>query len=84
MPVITPEAKKGVSEPGQVWMRCTFRADGTFSDIEVINGIDSMTESAIESLKNSKFRPAMVSGVPITVTGVVVAVPVRLVPTARH
>src|SRR5215469_2494226 len=83
-PIVTPEAQKGISEPGQVWMRATFRADGTITDIEVIHGIDFMTESAIESLKNSKFRPAMVNGVPITVTGVVVAVQVKLDATGRH
>jgi len=84
LPVVTPEAQKAVSEPGQVWMRATFRADGTITDIEVIHGIDFMTESAIESLKNSKFRPAMVNGVPITVTGVRIAVPVKLSPVGRH
>ena len=83
-PVVTPEAQKAVAEPGQVWMRATFRADGTITDIEVIHGIDFMTESAIESLKNSKFRPAMVNGVPITVTGVRVSVAVNLHPIGRH
>jgi hypothetical protein len=84
LPLVTPEAQKAIAEPGQVWMRATFRADGTITDIEVIHGVDFMTESAIESLKNSKFRPAMVNGVPITVTGVRVSVAVNLHPTGRH
>jgi len=50
-----------------VVLRATFNADGTITDIEVAMPVDYMTESAIESLRRSTFRPATVNGIPITV-----------------
>jgi hypothetical protein len=52
---------------GIVLLRATFHADGTFSDIEVVMPVEYMTESAIDALRRSKFRPATVNGQPITV-----------------
>jgi hypothetical protein len=69
--VVSAEAQKSVTEEGQVWLRATFQANGTITDIEVINGIDFMTEAAVYALKHSTFRPALLDGSPITVRTVV-------------
>jgi hypothetical protein len=75
-PIITPEAQEHKAA-GRVLLRATFNADGTISDIETINPVDFMTESAIESLKRSKFRPASINGTPITVRRVPVYIDVH-------
>ena len=72
-PVITPEAIENKVE-GKVWLRATFRADGTITDVSVIQPVDYMTESAIDALKHSRFRPAMINGIAITLTNVAVQV----------
>ncbi|HKQ09205.1 MAG TPA: energy transducer TonB [Blastocatellia bacterium] len=72
-PIVTPEAQEH-KVIGRVLLRATFNANGTITDIEVINPVDYMTDSAIESLRRSKFRPATINGVPITVR----RVPVRI------
>ena len=77
-PITTPEAQAEKIN-GEVWLRATFHADGTITDIEVVQPLPYMTESAIESLRRSRFRPAMVKGQPITLT----KVPVRVTVTAR-
>jgi hypothetical protein len=76
-PVTTPEAQANKVK-GEVWLRATFRADGTISDIEVIREVPFMTESAIDALKRSKFRPATVNGQPVTLTNVPVRVNVTV------
>jgi hypothetical protein len=76
-PVVTPEAltKKVI---GEVLLRATFNANGTISDIEVIRtDVPEMTESAIESLARSTFRPATVKGMAVTVRKVPVRVSVH-------
>jgi Gram-negative bacterial TonB protein C-terminal len=75
-PIITPEAQEH-KVIGRVLLRATFNADATISDIEVINPVDYMTESAVESLRRSKFRPATINGVPITVRRVPVYIDVH-------
>jgi Gram-negative bacterial TonB protein C-terminal len=65
-PVITPEAQEN-KVIGIVLLRATFHADGTVGDIEIVMPVDYMTQSAIDSLMRSKFRPATVNGKPITV-----------------
>ncbi|HYP29334.1 MAG TPA: energy transducer TonB [Blastocatellia bacterium] len=72
-PIVTPEAQQN-KVIGTVMLRATFRSDGTISDIEVVSRVDFMTESAVESLMKSKFRPATINGVPITLR----RVPVRI------
>src|SRR3989441_1318139 len=72
-PVITPEAREH-QVIGMVLMRATFNADGTISDVELVMPVEFMTESAIESLRHSTFRPATVNGVPITVRKVPIKV----------
>jgi len=81
--VVSQEAQKSVGEESQVWLRATFRNDATITDIEVINGIDFMTEAAIDALKRSTFRPATLNGTPITVRNVVVSVGVGPRPVHR-
>jgi len=73
VPFVTPEARANKVE-GDVILRATFMADGTIEDIQVVNGVDYMTESALESLKHSKFHPATVNGVPINAHNVIVRV----------
>jgi len=72
-PLITPEAREH-QVIGIVLMRATFNADGTISDVELVMPVEFMTESAIESLRHSTFRPATVNGVPITVRKVPIKV----------
>jgi TonB family protein len=72
-PIVTPEAQANKVD-GTVLLRANFNADGTITDIEVLNGVDFMTESAIDALKRSRFRPAMVKGKKITL----LRVPVRI------
>ena len=74
--VTTPEAQEN-QIIGIVLLRATFQADGTFSDIEVVMPVDHMTDSAIEALRRSKFRPATVNGKPITLRRVPVKIDVH-------
>jgi TonB family protein len=69
--IVTPEAQTNKTV-GVVLLRATFRADGTVTDIEIINPVPFMTDAAIEALKRSKFRPATYNGVPVTLTNVLV------------
>jgi len=73
VPFVTAEARQNKVE-GDVILRATFMADGTITDIQVVNNVDFMTESALESLQHSKFRPATVNGVPINAHNVIVRV----------
>ncbi|HJQ25983.1 MAG TPA: energy transducer TonB [Blastocatellia bacterium] len=75
-PIITPEAQEHKAA-GRVLLRATFNADGTITDIEILNPVDYMTDSAVESLRHSKFRPATINGVPITVRRVLVYIDVH-------
>ena len=72
-PVVTPEAQANKVK-GEVWLRATFREDGTITDIEVIREVPFMTESAITALQQSRFRPATIKGHPVTLLNV----PVRI------
>jgi hypothetical protein len=72
-PITTPEAQANKVK-GEVWLRATFGEDGKITDIEVIREVPYMTESAIESLRRSTFRPATIKGRPVTLT----RVPVRI------
>jgi hypothetical protein len=71
-----PEAQKQ-EVLNYVLMRATFNANATITDIEVLTPRDSMTDSAVESLRHSTFRPATVNGVPITVRRVQIKVGVH-------
>jgi TonB family protein len=75
-PIITPEAQEHRAA-GRVLLRATFNADGTITDIEIINQVDYMTDSAVDALRRSKFRPATINGVPITVRRVPVYIDVH-------
>jgi hypothetical protein len=72
-PITTPEAQANKVK-GEVWLRATFGENGRITDIEVIREVPYMTESAIESLRRSTFRPATIKGRPVTLT----RVPVRI------
>jgi hypothetical protein len=72
-PLVTAEAQANKVK-GEVWLRATFREDGTITDIEVIREVPFMTESAITALQRSTFRPATIKGRPVTL----VNVPVRI------
>jgi TonB family protein len=76
-PVVTPEAQLN-KVSGTVLLIATFGADGTISDIEIRNPVNFMTESAVEALKRSKFRPASIHGVPITLFRVPIRIDVRV------
>jgi len=75
---ITPEAQINKTT-GEVWLRATFREDGTITDIEVMTDVPYMTESAIEALRRCTFRPATVKGRPVTLTRVPVRITVHVV-----
>lgn len=77
-PIITPEAQANKVR-GEVWLKATFNADGTVTDIEVLHDVPYMTESAKDALLHSRFRPATINGQPITLVGV----PVRINVTAE-
>lgn len=72
-PLVTAEAQANKVK-GEVWLRATFREDGTITDIEVIREVPFMTESAITALQRSTFRPATIKGRPVTLLNV----PVRI------
>ncbi|HLG14801.1 MAG TPA: energy transducer TonB [Blastocatellia bacterium] len=74
--IVTPEAQEN-KVIGVVFLKATFNADGTITDIEVRMPVEFMTESAIESLKRSRFRPATVNGKPVTVRGVPISIAVH-------
>lgn len=76
-PIITAEAQ-AEKVRGEVWMMVTFRADGTIGEIEVIRDVQYMTESAVEAVRQAKFRPATVNGQPITLTRVPIRVNVTV------
>jgi hypothetical protein len=75
-PVTTPEAQAD-KVIGVVYMKATFNANGTISDIEVIMPVEHMTESAVQSLQKSRFKPATVNGKPITLRRVPISVAVH-------
>ena len=75
-PVVTPDAQEN-KVIGIVLLRATFHADGTIDDIEVVMPVEYMTESAVDSLMRSKFRPATVNGKPVTVRKVLVRITVH-------
>jgi outer membrane biosynthesis protein TonB len=73
-PITTPEAQANKYK-GEVFLKATFNADGTITDIDVIHEVPyGMTESAIDALKHSRFHPATINGQPVTLVGV----PVRI------
>jgi len=77
-PMITPEAQANKVK-GEVWLRATFREDGKITDIEVIREVPFMTESAIDALQRSRFRPATIKGRPVTLVNVPVRINVDVV-----
>jgi len=77
-PIITPEAQAN-KVMGEVLLRATFRDDGSITDVEIVRQVPYMTESAIESLRHSTFRPATVKGRAVTLTGVLVRINVDVV-----
>lgn len=77
-PIITPDAEAN-KVMGEVLLRATFRDDGSITDVEIVRQVPYMTESAIESLRHSTFRPATVKGRPVTLTGVLVRINVDVV-----
>jgi len=77
-PIITPEAQANKVR-GEVWLKATFNADGTITDIDVLHDVPYMTESAKEALLHSRFRPATINGQAVTLIGV----PVRINVTAE-
>ncbi len=74
--IVTPEAQAN-KVIGIVALRANFNADGTITDIEVAMPVDFMTESAIEALRRSTFRPATNNGVPVTVRRVLIQIAVH-------
>ena len=76
-PKLTPEAQAN-RVTGTVLLRATFNANGTITDIEIVNGVPGMTDSAVEALRNSRFRPATVMGTPVTVTRVPVRIDIQI------
>jgi hypothetical protein len=57
-----------------VLLRATFNANGTITDIEVVQPVEYMTDSAIQALEQSRFRPATLFGKPVTLRRVLVQV----------
>lgn len=72
-PIVTPEAQAN-KVSGTVLLRATFNSSGVITDIEIVNPVPFMTDSAVEALRRSRFRPATVNGKPVTL----VRVPVRI------
>jgi len=75
-PVTTAEAQEN-KVIGFVVLRASFNADGTVSDIEVVQPVEFMTDSAIDSLRRSKFKPATINGKPVTLRNVPIRVSVH-------
>ena len=75
-PIVTPEAQQNKSA-GTVMFRATLKADGTITDIEEVQGVDYMTDSAKDALRKSKFRPATVDGRPVTLKKVLIKIEVH-------
>ncbi|HKY03353.1 MAG TPA: energy transducer TonB, partial [Blastocatellia bacterium] len=76
-PVVTPEAE-AAKVSGEVLLRATLRSDGTIDDIQLVKAVPFMSESAIDALKRSKFRPATVRGVPVTLRNVIIRINVTV------
>ena len=75
-PMVTPEAQAN-RVVGTVLLRATFQADGRITDIETVNPVSFMTESAVDALRRSKFRPATINGQPVTLRRVLVRIDVH-------
>jgi TonB family protein len=75
-PVTTPEAQLN-RVTGDVLLRADFNANGTITNIDVVNPVEYMTESAIESVRRSRFKPATVDGKPISLLRVPIVVKVH-------
>jgi TonB family protein len=66
-PVYTPEAKAAKIQ-GTVVLRITVEPDGTVGEINVIQSLDKgLDQSAVDAVKNWKFKPATKAGKPIAV-----------------
>ena len=76
-PIVTPEAQANL-DYGYILLEATFNADGTITDIRIRQSMASMDESAIEAVRQIKFRPATIRGVPITLRRVPIKVPVTV------
>lgn len=62
----TDEARAN-SVKGEVTLRVTLLASGTVGSITVIKGLpDGLTEQAVEAARKIKFKPATLSGVPVS------------------
>jgi TonB family protein len=75
-PIVTPEAQSNKSA-GTVLVRATLHSDGTITDIVLVNGVDFMSESAIDALQRSTFRPATLNGKALTLTNVLIKIEVH-------
>lgn len=66
-PTYTEEAR-AARVMGVVILRTVVDADGTVRDVEVLKGLPlGMTESAVETVRQWRFRPATRNGVPVPV-----------------
>ncbi len=67
-PIYTQTAREN-NVAGTVVLSVTFLDSGQIGTVEVVSGLaDGLTEKAIDAAKRIKFKPAMKSGKPITVT----------------
>jgi TonB family protein len=67
-PIYSEEARKAKYQ-GIVVLSAIVRSDGTIEILKVVRGLGlGLDESAIQALKQWKFRPAMKNGVPVNVS----------------
>jgi TonB family protein len=74
VPPAYPERSRRKSIEGTVVLQALVGRDGTVRDVKVVKSIPGLDESAIDSVRQWRFKPALANGAPVAVW---VAVPVR-------
>jgi TonB family protein len=76
-PIISPEFHAN-KQSGYAVVEATFNANGTITDIVVRQSMPGLDEEAMEAVRQIRFRPATVRGVPITLRRVPIKVNVNV------
>jgi protein TonB len=64
-PPVYPEFAKDAAIEGRVELHVLVGEDGTVQDIEVIQGVTGLTESAVDTVRKWIFKPALKGGYPV-------------------
>jgi TonB family protein len=67
VPPVYPEIAKDARVQGLVILECTVGPDGAVVDVKVLRSIPLLDEAAIESVRQWRYAPTLLNGVPVPV-----------------